>query len=84
MLGVLDKISSRPGELLTGKDFVHLGYSVNQTSGAAGAIVTATYTRFGRSNPPLEFVNIAGRWHYRMNPEMAVRWRVVRGLVDES
>lgn len=40
-----------------------------------------TYSVHGRSNPPIEFVKVDGRWHYRMEERVAEYWRSVRESV---
>lgn len=79
-LGVLDFISGRPGELLTVDDLAATGHSAAQLRGTLGSITTSTYARASRSNPPIEYVNIKGRWHFRMQPEVAAMWRAARRL----
>lgn len=78
-LDVLDLLSARPGELLTMGDLAATGHSVAQLRGTLGSITTSTYARCGRQNPPLDYVNIDGTWHYRMSADVAAMWRELRG-----
>jgi hypothetical protein len=68
----------------TGVDLADQGYVVDQISGISGAMARKTYQHYGRANPPLDFVNLNGRWHYRMDPAVASLWRTARGLPAQS
>lgn len=78
MLAVLDRLASRPGELLVLEDFDDLGFSTPQIRGTLGAISTSTYRKFMRRNAPLEYAQTDGRWHYMMTPDVASVWDEVR------
>ncbi|MBY6364209.1 DUF262 domain-containing protein [Rhodococcoides corynebacterioides] len=79
-LGFLDYVAAhKAGELFVGDDVSESGLNSGQISGIAGAMARTTYSTFGRSNPPIEFVKVDGRWHYRMDAAVADRWRSVRG-----
>jgi Protein of unknown function (DUF1524) len=80
-LAFLDHVASQlPGVLFTGYGLEDAGFVVDQISGIAGAMARKVYQNYGRSNPPLEFVKANGRWHYRMEPEVAIAWRSLRDL----
>ncbi|WP_296607066.1 DUF262 domain-containing protein [Nocardioides sp.] len=80
-LRLLDYVASeRPDELLTGPDFAVIGLSAEQVAGVTGAMARKVYNDFERSNPPVEFVEHDGRWHYRMTSQTAAVWRLVRSL----
>lgn len=46
--------------------------------------VLIVYNDFERLNPPVEFIDFDGRWHYRMTLETAAVWRAVRALEEAS
>lgn len=78
-LRLLDHVATaRPDELLTGSDFAAIGVSSEQVAGVTGAMARKVYNDCERSNPPIEFVEFDGRWHYRMTSETAASWRTVR------
>lgn len=78
-LQLLDHVAAdRPDELLTGDDFATLSLSNAQVRGIAGAMAQKVYNDFGRLNPPLEFVNVDGRWRYRMTADTAAAWLSMR------
>lgn len=80
-LRLLDYVArQRPDELLTGPDFSAIGLRPEQVAGVAGAMARKVFNEYERSNPPLEFVEYEGRWHYRMTPGTAAMWRTVRDL----
>ncbi|WP_147339349.1 DUF262 domain-containing protein [Actinomadura spongiicola] len=77
--GFLDYVAKNlPGELFVGDDLENSGYVSGQVSGITGAMARRTYQEFQRINPPVEFVNTNGRWHYRMDPAVAKFWLSVR------
>lgn len=80
-LALLDHVATNlAGRPFTGDEATDSGFNSGQVSGISGAMARRTYSKYRRSNPPLEFVMISGRWHYRMDPDLAERWRTVRGL----
>ena len=82
MLTILDTLARHPSENWGTEAFGHIGLSPGQTSGAVGAISRAAHQQFGRVNPPHDFVQVAGFWHWVMQPAVADRWRAIRGLDD--
>ncbi|TNU77057.1 DUF4357 domain-containing protein [Miniimonas arenae] len=84
-LRLLDHVAlERPDELLTGADFAALGLAPEQFAGFTGAMARKVYNDYERSNPPIEFVDSDGRWHYRMPRDTAEAWRSVRMLGTTS
>ncbi|WP_329484221.1 DUF262 domain-containing HNH endonuclease family protein [Kribbella sp. NBC_01484] len=84
-LEFLDYVAAnKPGMLFTGADLENQGYVVDQISGISGAMARKVYQNYGRSNPPIEFIKANGRWHYRMHPEAAERWRTLRNLINTT
>ncbi|MEU4813747.1 DUF262 domain-containing protein [Nocardia fluminea] len=80
-LRLLDYVASnRPGDLLTGTDFAAIEVTPEQAAGVTGAMARKVYNDFERSNPPIEFIDVGGRWHYRMTAATAQGWRSLRGL----
>ena len=80
-LRMLDYVAAqRPDELLIGPDFKAIGMRPEQVAGVAGSMARKVFNEYERSNPPLEFVEHEGRWHYRMPPDTAAVWRAVRGI----
>lgn len=78
-LRLLDYVATqRPDELLTGADFAAIGVSSEQVSGVTGAMARKIYNTYERSNPPIEFVNFDGQWHYKMTAQTAEVWRGLR------
>lgn len=78
-LRVLDYVAAvRPDELLTGADFSVLDVGPDQAAGVTGAMARKVYNDFERSNPPIESVELDGRWFYRMTVATAEAWRAVR------
>ena len=70
--------TQRPGELLTGTDFAAIGVTSEQVAGVTGAMARKIYNDYERSNPPVEFVDFDGHWHYQMTAETADIWRGLR------
>lgn len=68
----------RPDTLLTGADFASIGVTSEQVAGVTGAMARKIYNDFERSNPPIEFVDYEGRWHYRMTEQTAAAWLSIR------
>ena len=80
-LRLLDHVAAeRPDELLTGPDFSVIGMTPEQVAGVTGAMARKVYNDYERSNPPIEFIEFDGRWHYRMTPDTAAAWRSARAL----
>ncbi|MEO9249125.1 DUF262 domain-containing protein [Citricoccus nitrophenolicus] len=80
-LRLLDHVAAeRPDEMLTGPDFAVIRLTPEQVAGVTGAMARKIYNDFERSNPPIEFIEYDGRWHYRMTPDTAAAWRAVRAL----
>lgn len=80
-LRLLDHVAAeRPDELLTGPDFSVIGMTPEQVAGVTGAMARKVYNDYERSNPPIEFIEFDGRWHYRMTPDAAAAWRSARAL----
>lgn len=78
---LLDYVArERPEELLTGTDFAAIAVSPEQVAGVTGAMARKVYNDFERSNPPIEFIEFDGRWHYRMTAATASKWRDIRSL----
>ncbi len=78
-LRLLDHIATeRPDELLTGSDFASIHLTSRQVAGVTGAMARKVYNDYERSNPPVEFVEVDGHWHYRMTPATAATWKSVR------
>lgn len=78
-LKLLDYIADqRTDELLKGSDFAEVELASDQVAGVTGAMARKTYNDYERSNPPIEFIEFEGAWHYRMNAETAATWRTVR------
>ncbi|WP_420120272.1 GmrSD restriction endonuclease domain-containing protein [Nakamurella sp.] len=78
---LLDYVAKeRPDELLTGADFAVIGITSEQVAGVSGAMARKTYNTYERSNPPMESIDLNGRWHYRMRSTTAATWRALRGL----
>jgi len=78
-LRLLDYVASeRPDELLTGADFSSIDMTAEQVAGVTGAMARKVYNDYERSNPPVEFIEFDGRWHYRMPPETATIWMALR------
>lgn len=78
-LRLLDYVASqRPNELLTGADFSTIDMTSEQVAGVTGAMARKVYNDYERSNPPIEFIEFDGRWHYRMTTDTAVSWRTLR------
>lgn len=83
-LQVLDYVATeRANELLTGSDLAVIGVSPDRAAGVTGAMARKVYNDYERSNPPIEFVEYDGRWHYRMTSETAIVWRRVRNLTTD-
>jgi hypothetical protein len=68
----------RPDQLLTGPDFAAIDVTSEQVAGVTGAMARKVYNDFERSNPPIEFIEFNGRWHYRMTADTAATWRTLR------
>jgi hypothetical protein len=84
-LAFLDYVSvNRDGVPFTGDDLEGSQFVPGQVAGITGALARKTYGNHGRSNPPVEFVNIHGRWHYMMDSGLADCWRSIRGLSAEG
>jgi len=84
-LRLLDHVATeRPDQLLTGPDFAVIGLTPEQVAGVTGAMARRIYNDYERSNPPIEFIEYDGRWHYRMTPDTAAAWRAVRALETVS
>lgn len=80
-LRLLDHVATeRADELLTGADFAALDATSEQVAGVTGAMARKVYNDYGRSNPPIEFVEVDGHWHYRMTAATATTWRAVREI----
>lgn len=80
-LRLLDYVATeRADELLTGTDFAAIGTTPDKVAGVMGALARKTYNDYERSNPPIEFVDFDGRWHYRITAATAATWRAVRGI----
>lgn len=80
-LRLLDYVAvERVGEHLTGVDFSAIGLSGEQVAGVTGAMARKTYNDYRRPNPPIEFIDFNGRYHYLMTSDTAAAWRAVRGL----
>lgn len=84
-LRLLDYVATeRSDQLLTGPDFAVIGITPEQVAGVTGAMARKIYNDFERLNPPIEFIDFDGRWHYRMTPDSAAAWRAVRALTAAS
>lgn len=80
-LRLLDHVASEQADqLLTGTDFAIIGLTSEQAAGITGAMARKIYNDFDRSNPPIEFVDHNGRWHYRMTTGTATAWRAIRPI----
>jgi Protein of unknown function DUF262/Protein of unknown function (DUF1524)/Restriction Enzyme Adenine Methylase Associated len=80
-LRLLDYVATeRADELLVGADFAPAVMTADKVAGVAGAMARKTYNDYERSNPPVEFVEFDGRWHYRMAAGVAATWCEVRGI----
>lgn len=80
-LRLLDYVATeRVDELLVGTDLAATEIPSDKVAGVTGAMARRTYNDYERSNPPIEFVDFDGRWHYRMTADTAATWRAVRGL----
>ncbi|GAC1519923.1 MAG: hypothetical protein NVS3B1_02080 [Marmoricola sp.] len=78
-LKLLDYIANeRADQLLKGGDFAEAGLASDQVAGVTGAMARKTYNDYERSNPPIEFIDFEGAWHYRMTADTAAAWRLVR------
>ncbi|GAA3644060.1 GmrSD restriction endonuclease domain-containing protein [Microlunatus ginsengisoli] len=84
-LRLIDYVAAeRSDQLLTGPDFTDIGVTPEQVAGITGAMARKVYNDFERSNPPIEFIEYDGRWHYRMTPPTATAWRAIRSLGTPS
>ncbi|MFD0851593.1 hypothetical protein ACFQ07_05150, partial [Actinomadura adrarensis] len=66
-LGFLDHVARhKAGELFLGSDLEESGsgYAGGQISGVTGAMAKKTYQHYRRINPPVEFVQVDGRWSW--------------------
>jgi hypothetical protein len=80
-LRLLDYVASeRADELLTGADFAAIDTTSEQVAGVTGAMARKIYNDYERSNPPIEFIEFDGRWHYQMTAATAATWRAVREI----
>ena len=77
---VLDYIASHyAGTPIVGEDLADVEVTSSQVAGVSGALARKVYSSFRRVNPPLEFVQVNGTWHYLMPEEIADLWRQLRG-----
>ena len=80
-LRLLDYVATeRADELLTGADFAAIDATRSRSQGSPGAMARKIYNDYERSNPPIEFVEFDGRWHYRMTAATAAAWRAMREI----
>jgi hypothetical protein len=78
-LEFLDYVANhKMGEPFRGVDVEDSGFVSEQIAGIAGALTRKARDKYGRNNPPLDFVKLSGQWHYQMDPEVAVRWCKIR------
>ena len=66
------------GEAFRGVDVEDSGLVSEQIAGISGALTRKAREKHGRNNPPLDFVKVAGQWHYWMDPEVAALWCTIR------
>ena len=76
---LLDHVASHhAGTPVRGEDLADSGVTSQQVAGISGALARKVYGNFRRVNPPLEFVQVDGVWHYLMSEEVCALWLQVR------
>ncbi len=77
LLIVLDALSSEPLHPWSNVDFMADG-KITGANGPIGGLTNKVRSRFGRSNSPIIFTRIDGRWHWSVSDEFAALWRQAR------